>query len=164
VQTPFRIEPELGKITEDKRETSPNKLGDVFQEHETWSHITNDSFDGRPNPAVVLNSQLFACLTERLAWEPCSDAIHFSTPSLAIKGCEIVPDRSFIQGLLTHPGHESGRCVGVPLNVSHGSGIDASKFESEFKSTVSATEVDAVELGMCSHISLPNLVVVPCGL
>ena len=56
-QAPFRIEPELGKITEDKRQTSPNKLGDVFQEHESRSHFTNDSFDGRPEPSFVINSE-----------------------------------------------------------------------------------------------------------
>jgi hypothetical protein len=42
---------------------------------------------------------------------------------------------------LFHPGHESGRCVGVPLNVSHGSGIDAGESEGEFKPSVAGAEV-----------------------
>jgi hypothetical protein len=47
-QTPLRIVPEVGKITEDKRETCPNKSGDVFQENVSGSHVTYDSCDGRP--------------------------------------------------------------------------------------------------------------------
>jgi hypothetical protein len=137
MQTPFRIEPELGKITEDKRQTSPNKLGDVFQEHKSRSHCTNDSFDGRPEPALVINAFLGTSETEGLTGETGSDAIHSATPRLAIEGREIVPDRCLIQVLLCHPRHKSGRRETVPLNVTYGSGCDSSESQSKLEAPVS---------------------------
>jgi hypothetical protein len=121
VQTPFRIEPEVGKIGEDVREPVLNKSGDVLQEHASRSHVTDDPSNGRPEPPVIVNSTALTCSGERLARESRSDEIHASTPRCAIEGCEIVPDRSAIQSLFFHPGHENGRRVGVPLNTSHGS-------------------------------------------
>jgi hypothetical protein len=54
----------------------------------------------------------------RLAWNPASDEIHCPTPRSAVEGCEIVPDRSAIQGRFFHPRHEDGRGKGVPLDVT----------------------------------------------
>jgi hypothetical protein len=136
-QAPFRIEPDVGKITEDEWQTSPNKSGDVFQENKSWSHVTNDPEDGRPEPAFVVNSVLVSRNAKWLAWETGSDAIHFSAPRFAIEGREIVPDRSAIQVLLCHPRHEIGRCVGIPLNVTYGSAWDSCKSEGKLESSVS---------------------------
>jgi hypothetical protein len=38
-----------------------------------------------------------------------------------------------IQGLVFHPRHESGRCVGVPLEVHHGFASGIGDSESEIK-------------------------------
>lgn len=67
---------------------------------------------------------------EVLAREARRDAIHDAAECPAWEGLEIVPDRSWSQGLAFHPCHESGRCVGVPLNVSHGAIVDAERVES----------------------------------
>jgi hypothetical protein len=48
-----------------------------------------------------------------------SEDIHASTPASAIEGFDVVPDRSLTQGLIRHPGHESGRSEGFPLDVTH---------------------------------------------
>jgi len=118
--TPFRIEPEVGKVGKDVREPCPNKSGDVLQEDEGRSHVTDDPCDVRPDPPVIVNTLLFPCCGERLAGETGSDEIHASTPRCAVKGAEIVPYRSLIQPLFFHTGDENGRCVAVPLDVSHG--------------------------------------------
>ena len=106
VQTPFRIEPELGKITEDVREPVPNKSGDVLQEHESRSHVTDDPSDGRPEPTLVVNTTLLTGSGERLAGEAGSDEVHSSSPRRRVEGVEVRPDRSAIQVRLFHPCHE----------------------------------------------------------
>lgn len=141
VQTPLRIEPEVGKVGEDVREPGPNKSGDVLQENESRSHVTDEPSDGRPEPPVIVSSTLLSCRRERLTGEPGSDEIHASTPRCTVERGEVRPDRSAIQGRVVHPRHESGRCVGVPLNVSHGSGRDSGESEGELESSVTGAEM-----------------------
>jgi hypothetical protein len=137
-QTPFRIEPELGKVTEDMGKSCSNNSWDVLQEEVLGCHVAHDLCDFRPKPAFVVSAQLLPSKAERLAGEAGSDEIHSATPCRTVERAEVRPDRSLIQLRLCHPRHESGRCVGIPLNVSHGSG-DSS--QSEFKASVSAAEV-----------------------
>lgn len=141
-QTPFRIEPELGKVTEDVREPVLDDSGDVLQEHPSRSHFADDAGDFRPEPTVVVNSTSFACSAERLAGEPGSDDIHAATPRVAVEGGKVRPDRSLIQPRLAHPFHEDGRCVAVPLNVSHGSAVHAGESQSELEASVAGAEVE----------------------
>jgi hypothetical protein len=127
-QTPFRIEPEFGKITEDMGKSCPNNSWDVLQEHVLGFHVADDPCDFGPEPTVVVSAQLATGAAERLAGETGSDESHAATPCASVEGAQVRPDRSLIQLLRFHPGHESGRCVGVPLNVSHGTG-DSSQGE-----------------------------------
>jgi hypothetical protein len=118
--TPFRIEPEFGKVGEDVSETCPNKSGDVLQEDVSGLNVSNDPGNPGPDPSLIIETELFPGRREWLAGETGSDDIHASTPRCAIKGAKIVPDRRLIQPLFFHTGDENGRCVAVPLNVSHG--------------------------------------------
>lgn len=140
-QTPFRIEPELGKVVEDMGEPESNKLGDVLQQDESGSQVSDDGCDGWPEPALIVSSTLLPSRAERLARETGSDEIHSATPRAAVEGGEVIPDRSLIQTRLRHPLHENGRCVGVPLNVSHGS-YPCHGSEGELESSVAGAEVD----------------------
>lgn len=140
-QTPLRIEPEVGKIGEDVREPESNKLGDVLQQDESRSHVTDDPCDVRPEPPVIVSSTLPACDRERLAGEAGSDEIHSATPRATVEGDEVIPDRSLIQPRLAHPFHEDGRCVGIPLNVSHGS-YPCQGSEGELESSVAGAEME----------------------
>ena len=79
-----------------------------------------------------------------MARESGSDEIHSSNERFRVEGGEVRPDRRLIQVRLFHPGHESGRCVGVPLNVSHGSGRDSGESEGELKASVAGAEVDGM--------------------
>jgi len=140
--TPFRIEPERGKIGEDMvKPSGSNNVGDVLQHDELRSYVSDDPPGHRPEMPFVVKSTTSTGNGERLARETGSDEIHSSTPRCAVEGCEIVPDRSEIQPLLCHPRHDSGRRVGVPLNVSHGDGVDSGVAESEFEPSVTGAEV-----------------------
>ena len=141
-QTPFRSPPAFGKVGEDVREPLSNKLGDVLQEQESRFHVTYELPDGRPEPPVIVNTAPLACARERLAGEAGSDEIHAATERSTVERGEVSPDRRRIQVRLFHPGHESGRCVGVPLNVSHGSGGDSGESEGELKAAVAGAEVE----------------------
>jgi hypothetical protein len=147
-QTPFRIEPEVGKILEDEREASGSLGGvevrDVLQEDEARSHVSDDPGDVGPEPSGIVNSTAQTGSGPRLAREPCADEIHGPSPRAAVEGLEIVPDRRSIQGLIFHPRHESGRCVGVPFNVTYGPHVEAGESVSEAESVVSGAELQGV--------------------
>jgi hypothetical protein len=94
--------------------------------------------------SFIVNATPLSRLTEGLAGETGSDEIHAATPRATVEGGEVRPDRSLIQGLVCHPRHESGRCVGVPFNVSHGAGGDSGESQCELESAVSGAEVEGV--------------------
>jgi hypothetical protein len=137
IHTPFRIEPEVGKVGEDVGEPIPNQSGHVLQEDESRSHITDDSGNGRPKPPVVFDSSSGTGSGERLTRKARSDDVHTSTPCCAIEGLDIVPQRSAIQDLFFHPRHENGCCVGIPLTTTHGSYVETGKSKSKFEAAVS---------------------------
>lgn len=68
-----------------------------------------------------------------------------ATPRAAVEGGKVVPDRSFTQGLVRHPGHEKGRGEAVPLDVHHSTGSWGSKVESEFKTSSAGTKSHAIQ-------------------
>lgn len=118
---PFRIEPEIGQRSENVSEppTASSEPWHVFHEHEAGSHIANDGDDERPEPPSVVTSGPLPDLGPRLAREPGRDEIHAAAPRATVEGSKVVPHRSLIQGLVFHPRHETGRCVGVPLDCTH---------------------------------------------
>ena len=150
---PLCIEPERGKVGEDVREPGPNKSGDVLQEDVARSHVSDDPGNVWPDPSLIIDTSTFAGCAEWLAGETGSDDIHSSTPRCAFKGREIVPDRRLIQGRLVHPGHEYGRRVAVPLNVTHSSGGDSGESRDELKQSDAGAEVEGGgRFGTCSHV------------
>jgi hypothetical protein len=107
----------------------------VLQEDVAGRHFAKHASDVVPEPPLVADPLALSSRTEGLAGESGRDKIHLSAPRAAIKGCEIVPDRRWIQGLLFHAGHESGRSIGFPLNVTHSSiPFSEGELDSEFES------------------------------
>lgn len=115
-QVPFRIEPHFGQVFEDIAEAMPGKLGCVLQEDPSGLNLAKDASEVGPEPSLIVEASTSSCHGEGLAGEARRDEIHDSTPRLAVKGCEIVPDRSEIQPLVCHPRHEDARGVGIPLD------------------------------------------------
>lgn len=118
--TPFRIEPELGKVAKDLGEPKRKMPADVFEEDEHGSALVNDSSDLGPEVSLVGFGALLAGDGEWLTRVARSDKIHSATPWSAAEGSEIVGDRSTIQGRVFHPCHEDGRREGVALDVTNG--------------------------------------------
>ena len=139
-QTPFRMEPELGKVVDDERKPGPNKSGDVLQEHESRSHLSHDPGNVRPEPSLIVNTSTLPGCAERLAVEACGDDVDVTCPGVTVECRDVIPDRCSIQGRLTHPRHKSGRCVAVPLNTRNGSYVDSCELEADLESAVSVEE------------------------
>lgn len=138
-QTPLRIEPERGKVCKHVGEPKAKMAGDVFEEDQRGLAVADDVSDVRPEVARVVFARLLPRDAERLARVAGRDEIHSSAPRCAVEGGNVVPDRSAIQGRVAHPRHESGRCVAVPLDVTHGA-VSVAEGESQ-------AEVDAADSG-----------------
>jgi len=141
---PLRIEPEVGQgseyVPKDSTPRSGKQPSDVFQEDESRSHLANDLSDSGKEVAFVFFCSLLAGDTEGLAGEPGSDEIHLAAPRVRVEGEQVVPDRSCTQGLVFHPRHESGRGVGVPLDVTHSAVLlSEGEFDSELEAADAGT-------------------------
>ena len=100
-------------------EAEAEMMGDIFEEDEGRFDFADDPGDMRPEVARVIRAPALARDGERLARIARSDDVHRAAPLSAVEGGNIVPDNSLIQGRVFHPRHESGRGVGVPLDVTH---------------------------------------------
>jgi len=119
-QTPFRIEPEFGKVAKDVGEPKRKVPAYVFEEDETRSALVDDASHVGPEVPLVGLGPALSGDAERLARVARSNEIHDATPRSAVEGSEIVEDRSAIQGRVFHPRHEDGRREGVALDVTNG--------------------------------------------
>jgi hypothetical protein len=131
--SPFRIEPQRGKVSDDGVESQPNVACDVLEADERRGALVDDPPDLGPQVSLVLVSESLPSDGEGLTRVARRDEIHDSTPRAAVEGSEVVEDRRRIQGRLFHPGHKDGRSEGVPLDDTHksqpGEGGAESKLE-----------------------------------
>jgi hypothetical protein len=93
--------------------------GDILEEGKTGTDLAEHSPNVRPEVTGIGGALSLSRERERLTRVATSDEIHNATPRLAVKGREIAPDRSPIQGRLRHPFHEEGRREGFPFDVAH---------------------------------------------
>jgi hypothetical protein len=106
---PTRIVPEVGQGSEYNAEpSSVNEAWNILQEDVRRSHLADDPRDVGPDPPLVGDAAPLPGVGPWLAGEPSVDEIHASTPSSAVEGGKVVPDRSRIQGRVFHPCHDEG--------------------------------------------------------
>ena len=92
---------------------------DVLEEDEPRADLTHDPSDLRPQVSGICVAAAMAGLAEGLAGVTGRDEMNAAAPRSAVEGSQIVPYRSWSQGLVAHPRHESGRCVSFPLDVTN---------------------------------------------
>lgn len=169
---PLRIPPAVGQFSHDAGGGAFGKLAlgfvhnggsgtsdscDVLQKQELRTAIGGDPQDFvEQSAARAIKACALSGDTDVLTREASNEAIHDATPASAVKGRDIVPDRCLIQGRTLHPRHESGRCVGVPLNVTHTPVVESEYVESGARAFVehgdAGKEGESGELGTCSHM------------
>ena len=103
----------------DLGESEAEMMADVLQKDEGRFALGDDARDVRPEMALVFRPLPPTGDRERLARIARQDDVHRAAPWAAIEGSNIVPDRSRIQGRHFHPGHEDGRRIGFPFDVTH---------------------------------------------
>jgi len=123
---------------------------DVLEEHAPRADLDDDAPDVRPEVALVLRAEALPGGAEGLARVARSEEIHDATPLSAAEGLEIVPDRCAIQGLVRHPGHESGCSVGFPLDVTHSAISGLGDVHAKLEPSGAGAERDAVECAPAS--------------
>lgn len=117
---PFRIEPEVVKVSEDSPECSgiSNESCDVLHQHVAGSYCAYDVPERGPHPSLVGCAELAAGEAERLAGEAATNNIdrwsRLGSPPL--RGCEYV----VMAGNLRPVVGQHSRAVGVYLHLAHG--------------------------------------------
>lgn len=178
---PFRIPPSVGQFAHDpgggafgdvalgfvhNGGSGTSDACDVLQKQERRTAIGGDPQDFVEQPAArAIEASAATGDGDVLAWESGNEAIHFSAPPSAIEGRDIVPNRRLIQRLSFHPRHESGRCVGVPLDVTHTAIIESEQVESGAHAFVEHADAsedrEAGKLGTWSHMG-HNVIPICC--
>lgn len=126
--------------------------GDVLPEEERGLALDGDPdmFEEEPRAAAIQPGALPG-EAEILARCAASDEIHESTPRASVEGAYVVPDRSRRQPRFFHPGHETGRSKGFPLDVHHRLHSAGGK-EAEIEPSDSGADADRSSWGTWSHI------------
>ena len=137
-------------------ETEAEMMGDIFEEDEGWLNLANDAGHMRPEVAWILGAEALARDGERLARISRAEDIHRAAPWSAVKGSNVVPDNSLIQGRVFHPRHESGCSEGFPLDIAHSSISGDGDGEPEVETACSGAERQAEEACVFSSGSAPG--------
>lgn len=119
---------------------------DVFEEDPFGFDFADDPCDLRPEVAGVIPAASLTGDAEGLAGIAGSDEMKAPAPRSAFKGSQIVPDSSFSQGLVAHPGHESGRSVGFPLDVTHSPIGGLGDVDAEVEAAIAGAEGETAEV------------------
>jgi hypothetical protein len=118
---------------------------DVLGEDDAGAHLVDDPLDFGPEVAGIGLAAPLSGEAEGLAGITGREDINAATPRSAVKGSQIVPHRCAIQGRVFHPGHESGRSVGFPLDETCSAISGLGDGEAEFEPAISGAERKAVE-------------------
>lgn len=133
------------KVSGDVPKSQGDMAADVLEEDPSGLDLADDARDLRPEVTGIRRSPTVPGLAERLTGVTGRDEIHAAAPWSAVEGSEIVPDSRRSQGLVFHPGHESGRSVGFPLDVTHSPIAGLGDMDAEVEATVAGAKGDAAE-------------------
>jgi len=110
---------------------------DILCEDGSWPHFTDDALDFRPKVSGIVFPASLPCHAEWLARITGSEDMNAVTPRVAVEGFKIVPDRRLLQRFVFHPGHESRRRMGFPLDETNSSISGLGDTDAEFESSIS---------------------------
>ncbi len=126
-------------------ESEAEMMGDILEEDEGRFDLADDAGDMGPEVAWILGTEPSARDRERLARIARSDDVHRAAPRAAVKGGNVVPDNSLIQGRVFHPRHESGCGEGFPFDMAHSTISRDGDGEPEIKTARAGAEGEAKE-------------------
>ena len=128
------------KVSDDLPTSQGQMAFDVFEEDPSGADFAHDPLDLGPQVAGIVFAAASPGLAEGLAGITGRDEMNAAAPRSAVEGSQIVPDRRRSQGLVFHPGHESGRSVGFPLDVTHSAIAGLGDMQPEVETAVAGAE------------------------
>ena len=119
--SPFRIEPHLGKVSQDDVKASGNKHWAVLHQDVVGSNLTDDAGHFFPQSTTfVLESLTLSGRRHSLAGKAPRDDVNFSFPGVAVEGPDVIPDGEEGQASVCLSGEEDAPAVGINLNSADG--------------------------------------------
>lgn len=122
----------------------------VFKEAPFGADLAHDPGDIGPEVAGVILAPAQAGEGEGLAGISGREDMNAATPRAAVKGSQIVPDRSRSQGRVRHPCHERGRGETVSLDITHSSESGFCEVKAEIQSADTGAKAEAMKDVMSS--------------
>ena len=144
-QARFDCKAQFAKVSEDCVGSQGQVSFDVFKETPFGIEFGNDPPDMGPEVPGIVFPEASAGEGKRLAGISASEDMNLATPRAAVEGGNVVPDRCFIQGRVCHPGHDSGRNEGFPLDVTNSAISGLCDMQSEFETADAGAEGDPDE-------------------
>lgn len=120
-------------------------MGDIFEKDDGRIAFADDAGNMGPEMAWIGLAKSATRDRKWLARVARSEDIHDAAPWSAVEGGKVVPDRCRIQGLVLHPRHESGRCEGFPLDVTHSAISGTGDVEAEVEPADTCAQREALQ-------------------
>lgn len=154
-QARFWLVAQPAKPADDIGKSQIDVAFDVLGKDDSGPHFADDPLHLGPEvPGIGFTAPL-AGGAEGLAWISGSEEMNLAAPWAPVEGSEVVPDRRVIQGLVRHPGHESGRSVGLPFDETDSAISGLGDAEPKLKAAIAGAEgkpgEGAGRSGMKSH-------------
>ncbi len=144
-QARFCAVAQAAKPSDDVGKSQIDVAFDVLDKDRAGLDFADDPLNLGPKVPGIGFSAPLAGHAERLAGIAGSEDMNLAAPRLAVEGSEIVPNRCAIQGRVCHPRHESGRCVGFPLDETDSAIGWLGDRETELETAVTCAEGKAID-------------------
>ena len=140
------------KVADDFTCSERQMAGHVLEKGVGGLALGKNALDVRPKVAGIIGSGALPSDREWLAWITRNDAIHDSTPRLAVEGSQIRPNRRIIQGFVRHARSQDFAAVAFVLNAADDASIPDRQADAEVESPGSGAKAKHVE-GRRIHIA-----------
>lgn len=154
-QARFCLVAQAAKARRDLGKSQIDVALDVLGKDGGGANLGDDPLDLGPEVAGIAFPPPLSREAEWLAGIAGREDMNAATPRSAVEGSQIVPDRRWLQGLVFHPGHESGRSMGFPLDETHSAISGLGNADAEVKPCISGAERKAEQFvsagGMNNH-------------
>lgn len=125
---------------------------DIFEEDGLRRDLVDDARDVGPQVSRVVVPSTPPGEGERLTGIAGSEDMNAAAPRSAVEGLEIVPYRCWSQGRVRHPRHESGRCMGFPLDVTNSAIGGFGDMDAEVEAGIAGAQGKAAQIAAAAIV------------
>lgn len=137
---------QLAKAVDDVGKAQGQVPFDVLAPNPFGLGFVDDAGDVGPEMPWIRVSTAVTGIAEWLTGITGRDEMNSPAQRSRVEGSQVVPDRSLTQGLVRHPGHESGRCMAFPLDESHSAVVRFGDVQAEIDAGVPGAERQSPEV------------------